>query len=248
MEVSSISRVISHPRNISLMVRLVRFHALIASRNLTWVWEFVTEQNAGRDNTYHNNAHMASVALACSELFQIEARHLPSDDIDLLLVAAMLHDFNHSGGALSDKENIALALEHGVDAIHENLVRQFGMMFVWIVTRLIRVTEFPFVYEPDTTLESILRDADALQSVEPNGVELIMEGLRTEMAAKFGRTPTHKEMAYGQIKFFDSLTLFTNTAKSIFAHARPHVEAAFLAYADVRENHVGLGEGVSVQG
>lgn len=210
------------------------FHSILKAHKLEWVWQFVIENNTGRKNTYHNNDHMLQVTRLAWELFHVDPDRdpgLPNCNLEVLLVACMLHDFNHSVGDLSDEENVALAIETGVEAIAGSLDNQFYDGFADRVISVLRVTQYPFVHRPENALQRIIRDADALQSFEPNGVTLIMEGLRMEMLATMGRVPTYKEMHEGQGKFIRGLELFTAAGEDIRTALIDKMLDACAAYA-----------------
>lgn len=236
MNLDSVSRVIGHPAAISALCEQAKFEAALTTHGVSWVWEFVQENNPGRDNPYHNNRHMMQVALRSLELYTLENiqdpdfEHAPT----LLFVAAMLHDFGHSAGVTSDEENI----EAAVAALHQiggTLEKQFYYGAVDHVERIIRVTQFPFVYVPELAEERIIRDADAMSSFCIDGPHQIIESLRSEMQA--GKEPISRtRMVEMQREFFPQIEYFTETAKKVYELANEAVMAAFEAYADFVEN------------
>jgi hypothetical protein len=64
------------------------------------------------ENDYHNNEHMINVFNNSMSLFNHykDEYKLPPYHKLLLGLAALFHDFDHSGGRLKDSENIELAL------------------------------------------------------------------------------------------------------------------------------------------
>ena len=64
------------------------------------------------ENDYHNNEHMINVFNNAMTLFEHykDEYELSLYDKLILGLAALFHDFNHSGGRLKDSENIELAL------------------------------------------------------------------------------------------------------------------------------------------
>ena len=98
---------------------------------------------------YHGTPHLLVVALAVLELAAGE--HLTADTTDLVLLAALFHDYDHAG-ATDDRVNIARAVAavrahcafHDVDRIAE----------------LVEATRFPHDGPSDDPLVAVVRDAD----------------------------------------------------------------------------------------
>lgn len=227
---------LNHPSYAALSRRDAFFRSILKQLKIEWVWQYVEENNSGRANTYHHNLHMQTMAVNCWTFFHIECADSANDSehsLAQLVIAACLHDMNHSGGEFDDEENIRRACE-AVEQIEGSLDKQFYSGFGRKVQGLIRVTQWPFVYIPKTRLQKILRDCDAMQAYEPDGVTAIMEGLRMEMLHKLGKVPTYEEMYEGQTKFMAGIEYYTDTAKDIIAVQKDRLIAAFKAYADMR--------------
>lgn len=225
---------LNHPGAAASTRRNALFNSILKQLKIEWVWQYVEENNGGRMNTYHHNLHMKTIAVNCWTFFHIECPELANDSehsLAKVVIAACLHDMNHSGGEFEDSVNIERAIA-AVEAIEGSLDKQFYDGFGYGVAELIRVTQYPFIRSPYTQLEKILRDTDALQAYEPDGVTAIMEGLRMEMLGKMGRVPTHQEMYEGQIKFMKGVEYFTDTAKDMVVCFGEKLYDAFKAYAE----------------
>jgi hypothetical protein len=236
-----------HPKAAAVVRREAFFNSILKSLDIEWVWQYVVENNIGRDNTYHNNLHMMTIAVNCWEFFYVECPDKANDDecsLAQLIVAACLHDMNHSGGEFDDEENIRRACE-AVDKIEGSLDKQFYHGFGRKVEGLIRITQYPFVYIPKTRLQKILRDCDAMQAYEPDGVEVILEGLRMEMRGRLGYVPTRVEMYEGQLKFMANIEYYTETAKSIITAFDDRLRRAFQAYVEATEGAQKVDEATS---
>lgn len=236
----SAALVMQYPLQSTIARASAHFQSILKVHNLEWVWQFVLENNTGCKNTYHNNEHMLQVTRLAWELFHVDLAFGPDkafrkNSLEILLVACMLHDFNHSGGELKDEENIILAIETGAEAIAGSLDNQFGDGFADRVIDTLRVTQYPFVHQPEDALQRIIRDADALQSFEPNGVTLVMESLRMEMLGVLGRIPTHQEMLDGQSKFINGLVLFTEAGEAIRTSMKQPMLDACAAYVGLTQ-------------
>ncbi|QBX06634.1 phosphohydrolase [Burkholderia phage BcepSaruman] len=133
-------------------------------------------------NPYHNVEHQLHVAYwahVCalnenSLLAKPSNRYLVESDIKALLLAAMFHDHNHSGGVENDLVNVQRAIQRVMsrdialimenEGIDKNKVRN-----------LIRVTCFhegEFRHVPKNLLEKSIRDADLMMVYTQSGADV----------------------------------------------------------------------------
>jgi len=233
-----LATVLSYPTNTQLAMNKIHFDQLLRGYDLTDVWNWIEENNIGVVNPYHNTQHMMTIALNGFRIYQTELL-LTGETQELyghvkVLVAGMLHDFNHSGGEHADDENIENAIHDGLNKIAGTLDAKFGEGFSDEVEQLIRCTEYPFVRMPHSLAAKALRDADLLQSIEPNGITLILEGLRSEMQVRFGKQISVQEMYEGQVKFLEAAELFTQTGQALWDASKQHMIEACRCYAEYR--------------
>lgn len=102
--------------------------------------EYLSMNNQS-DNPYHNNEHMIAVFNNCILLFDIYKNEykLSTNDKLHLGIAALFHDFNHSGGKLTDSENIEIAINEV-----ESYLKSINMSDILNdVKTLIEATEYP---------------------------------------------------------------------------------------------------------
>lgn len=208
--------------------------------NLEDIWQYVLDNNTGAINTYHNNEHMMAVAVRSVELLHMETsadKYEFTNQEEILMVAGMFHDMNHSGGEEEDEVNISIALA-ALDQVGGTLDSRFYAGFTENVERVIQVTQYPFVLDPEYLDEKIIRDADMLYSLEANGVRIIMEGLRSEMVHKFGNMPVRKNWYEMRLAFIDGIEIFTESAKQIWADGIEANNKAMAGYVDLMHNAV----------
>jgi len=94
------------------------------------------------------------------ELFDIYKKEygLKSGDKVNLGIAAIFHDFNHSGGKLKDNDNIMLALKGLKEYLHEeDMMDRYEE-----IASIIEATEFPHKDIDLDILQMIIRDADTM--------------------------------------------------------------------------------------
>lgn len=178
--------------------------------NLEPFYEFLTTFNTGNDLPYHNLYHAHCMLLNCYEA----AWHLgvPEGETRGLCVAALLHDFNHSGGHKPDSENIKAALEGLKIAQTYASSRLLGLdrFALEIASTSISVTQYPFIHEPTSLTQQIIRDADLMQAYEESEFRIVQQflGLKSEIEIAKKTTFTNAEFAAGMKKFQDAETVW----------------------------------------
>jgi hypothetical protein len=182
--------------------------------NLEPFYEFMVSFNKSNDLPYHNLYHSFCVFLNCYEGCYYEA--LEQEEARGLCAAALLHDFNHSGGRLVDSENIQLALqglEHAQIYASSKLLG-LSPLSLMIAQDSIQVTQFPFIYEPQSITQKIIRDADLMQPYEDDLEKMRDQflGLKVEMEIARKTTYTRHEFATGCKTFQDAQVWHTNWA------------------------------------
>lgn len=229
--------------SISNRVDEILFLLKIEQLGLKPMWDYICRSNGGRGNAYHNTEHMFGAAKLGWKIWEVEVAEnkLPDDSPDFrmvdVIVALLWHDFDHSGGRLSDAENIEdaiAAFDHFLDLpefaeINMKLGYYDGQAHS--VKDLIRVTEFPFVHEPRFLAEKIVRDADLLYSFADN-TGPILKGLYDELSTS-NRIPEDMvflDMIRGQTKFHNEVQLFTATGLAIHTDLKAEVVREQMSY------------------
>jgi predicted metal-dependent HD superfamily phosphohydrolase len=175
-------------------------------KTLQKAFEYIVKNNKSNHLPYHNITHLLTVlkysdAIAHGEGVYFDQR------MDLHL-AALFHDVNHSGGELSDEENIKNAKMSFLKFAEENKINPD---IVKSAIQIIEVTQYPYVH-PESQLnlkQKIIRDADMMQAFEYNWVNQVTMGLATEFKQSI------EEFVPKQRIFLESVTFRTKTAKSI---------------------------------
>lgn len=154
----------------------------------------VRDYNRAKELPYHNWYHTMCMVNRC--LDGANYHNLPYQSMRALFVAALFHDYNHSGGEEEDSINIFRATT-GLKNCGINRNIDF-----YEVEELIRVTEYPYVLPPVCIEQRIIRDADLMQGFFIETWEaMIIDGLREEMQVKLKAEITRREMCEGQIAF-----------------------------------------------
>lgn len=177
--------------------------------NITEALTWVNAHNSANELPYHNLYHTHCMVEKCVE--GANYHNLPYRSIQNLVVAALFHDFAHSGGHKDDAVNInnaILGFNSYEDRVRSNIdaneVRQF-----------IRITQYPYIEEPICIEQRIIRDADLMQSFRSTWKEMILDGLREEMSIKLKKELSLEEMAQGQVAFLKNVRPLSGWGKYV---------------------------------
>ncbi|MEK7599008.1 MAG: HD domain-containing protein [Patescibacteria group bacterium] len=145
-------------------------------------------------NPYHNFRHICHVLWLCyeaCEFYGIET--LSRRKMRNLLIAALFHDFDHTGKAGPDSVNIERAIAGLKKYISSEDQSEFED-----ISAIIRSTEYPYtVSNENLDLPSlIIRDADLSQAFNVAWIQQVVFGL----AAEWDKTPI--QILEMQAKFY----------------------------------------------
>lgn len=200
---------------------------------LSPVYDWFVDNNIANALPYHNRYHAECMMLNCHEGAKVAA--LSSVQTKALLLAALFHDGNHSGGTAPEAENIAQALAMVDNAVTAGLVRAEVALDV---QRLIRATEWPHSAVALDEAERIIRDADLLSMSTPCWFEHVFVGLRQELSHRMGPL-TPLEFCDVSQHFVDQLVLHSQWGlvqeKTLRATAQARMATARAACELTRE-------------
>lgn len=164
---------------------------IIENQNLSAFWKWILEHSTSLTLPYHNMRHTMEMMQLMLDIYN-KTHNSPDyynmsmseEDLYILMVSAMFHDFSHSGGILSDKENVEMAV-----ASMETCLRNFLMqsqeteMIIEECRNVIRATQYPYVIpDSDLTLrQRIIRECDILVVFFDDVIIQSITGLKTEM-------------------------------------------------------------------
>lgn len=158
------------------------------------------ESNTALNAPYHNLYHNLVVANGCLEGSRYYK--LSKDETNNLICAALFHDFNHSAGLETDDYNISESIKS-----FESWFDNQSNIDSNKVIEIISTTRYPYIKEPKTLSEKIIRDADLSQLFEIGRLEKTY----TELAKELGITS--KQGIEGTIKFIDEIKPYTEWFK-----------------------------------
>ena len=153
--------------------------SIMSKYDLWTIYEVAHVQgNASMYLPYHNTYHALSMVRDCYE----GARYAGLDEAPTraLLIAALCHDLNHSGGKLKDADNIRIACQGVQSLVSEGfLSAELGEE----VVDIIKVTEYPYTdVALDTEAKKIIRDADLCAMIGDSWIDHVIVGLPQELA------------------------------------------------------------------
>jgi len=133
---------------------------------ISQIYNYVMETNPSSDLPYHNNFHLDQVckfALLGADYYQ-----LSDNDKKLLAISALFHDYNHTGSGKNDDINIENAINAFIEFNNQD-IKKFKSFLTEDesnkVIDLIKATRYPYMTDPKTLLQQILRDSDFLQGM-----------------------------------------------------------------------------------
>lgn len=167
---------------------------------------------------YHNLVHARNVVEDAVLMFTNMCPNKFIDYGQLLLTAALLHDFGHTAGREKDDVNIAIACEAAKTisyTYHYNVPE---------LQELIQCTEYSgglFVTEPEDDISEALRDADIctiFHIYEPEGLSQY-EGLLTEINTSLireNKSPlTARQFMEGNTDFLKNAKYYTEAGNML---------------------------------
>jgi hypothetical protein len=185
----------------------LRLQTILATHQLLDPYGYVAERNPSNAFPYHNLHHTRCVLLNCAD--GADQMELPFEERRTLYLAALFHDFGHSGGRQKDAQNVGVA----IDALRAYCTKaRFLDDCLDAATRIIESTEFPPLADPVTLSEKIIRDADMMQIYMPRWREQIFGGLRNELEVATGKEISHSNMVRLQLRFMEGVKWHTSWA------------------------------------
>lgn len=184
-------------------ITLIRAKHLAKDLKLEKEFEYFNNYNKAAGLYYHNRYHSCWMMGKVADMADSHGLSLKSKTA--LVLAAMFHDFNHSGGIVSDEINVDTAVKALGIAAYDCFTDK---EIVGMAIPLIDVTEFPFIHQPVSIEQKIIRDADILQGCTEHFQKTIYIDLYMELLVK-NPGMTLIEFRLGQQKFLEGAEMFT---------------------------------------
>lgn len=166
--------------------------------------DYFRKNNLSNELPYHNEYHSYQMVLNCFE----GAQYIGVSnklEIKILLIAALFHDFNHSGGNLSDADNIKKAIAGLFTA--NDCYELLDADSLTKCIKCIEYTQYPYTSTAtESTLQCIIRDADLMSVYEETDAILLSQfhGLYSEICIQKPDL-TFNDFIEGNDKFLRSI-------------------------------------------
>lgn len=156
---------------------------------------------------YHNFRHMFHVLWNCHLACEYYENDLSLRERRNLLIAAMFHDFDHSGRMGNDDINIMIAIR-GL----RTHVMDIDRPHMYEIETMIEATQYPYTVSSDNIdlCAKILRDADVSQALSVAWIQQVVFGLAQEWKKPI------IEVLKIQAPFISSLRFNTDWAQKTF--------------------------------
>jgi hypothetical protein len=195
-------------------MRLKKFNEFLEIDNIFKQAKTYILENNLVENDYHNNEHMINVFNNTITLFNHykDECELTQENKLCLGLAALFHDFNHSGGELTDKENIELALV----ALKDFLDTINKLDLYDDIKNIIITTEFPHLDIDLDILQKIIRDADTMGGII-EGWQSVVKNLSSEYNKPL------EEFIPTQIKFLNIIKFNTDYCNELLKNNKEKI-------------------------
>jgi hypothetical protein len=138
------------------------------------------------NHPYHNFRHMLHVLWLCYQACRYYRNELSPCQMRILLIAALFHDFNHSGRPHPGKEDPdGINIETAIAGLRRYITPDDRALLPEIEV-VIEATHFPHqtASEKLDLLGKIIRDADLAQALSPAWIQQVVIGLAREWRVK----------------------------------------------------------------
>ena len=189
---------------------IIRNEEGVYEGNLIHYFQILFNHAQNLERPYHNFRHMTHVLWLCHKASQFYMNELTQRQRRNLLIAAIFHDFDHSGMFGNDDLNI----ERAIRALRKYL-DPIDTPHVSHIESLMRGTEYPYAIALENLdlAGKILRDADMGQTLSPAWIQQVVFGL----AAEWGKKPI--EILRLQEPFLRSMSFHTEWGQKMFPAA-----------------------------
>lgn len=166
---------------------------------------FLARSGSHMQNPYHNLHHEFSCVYWAHACAMNSKESGVTTNLNALILAALFHDHNHSGGRTSDLENIRRATSF-VGYRLQDLVSNSTLQNASSIIRCTEFTDGKFPHEPATFMHQCMRDADLMSIYSAEGRQLLI-GLGLEMGFNF--MSDHDKFIEQTSKFLTGACMYT---------------------------------------
>lgn len=169
---------------------------------------YLSENNLSNNLPYHNIQHLFDVYNMCLKIVNSDKKMRQYKNTQELFIACLFHDFNHSGGKLTDSENI----ENAINGVNQFLNSFDNIYDIEQIEYLIKCTEYPYTIKSEELddLGKIIRDSDMVYLLSDQSVIKLYTNLRNEF------NQTLEEFYQNQFKFLNNVSFYTDYCQNLW--------------------------------
>lgn len=195
------------PKRTETLLTIIRNDDSLYAGNLTHYYRIVVDCAQNLQHPYHNFRHMFHVLWMCYQACKFYRNKLDPRHMRILLIAALFHDFDHTGMSGDDDLNIARAIRGLSRHILSSDKPDYGAIIA-----AMRATQYPHVIATNKLdlCGMILREADMSQALDSAWIQQVVFGLADEWRMK----PI--DMLRRQESFLKTLSFRTDWARHQF--------------------------------
>lgn len=198
---------------------------------IRFTFDYITENNKGSKNPYHNTYHLLYVynySILLYNRYKEQYKLTEQDKINLSL-ASLFHDFDHLGNKdIDDKINIKNAISGFLFYINTNNIEM--NIDEGKVIDLISSTCYPYNNDEIGILEKILRDADTIGGLTDDWF-IVISSLSDEYNI------TMSKMIENQLKFIDNKKYYLPYSQNILSENKDKIKIKLInLYNNIKNN------------
>ncbi len=225
-----------------------RWNVYLEGTELNPLIRTIAQHNPSANAPYHNTDHMVAVAKTAHILLRhTEAaglRVIDSTDRLVVVLAALIHDFDHSTRSDAARPNIAQAIAGGLPLLEPYLASHVQRPNAAAqITALVEATYYPkeghgplpptpagWTQEQFQEAAMILRDADILSALLPESQRNTVLGLRIELSQDLPQPPALDKWVGDNCLFHSKQRQHTASGRWFF---RQRAAIAFRNWSDL---------------
>ena len=136
---------------------------------LRLIFNYTIQNNSSIVAPYHNQIHIMNMCNTITEIY-LNDKKISEREYELLLIAALFHDINHSQGKLSDIENVKIAIVEFKKFIDHYMNLKLEQYEIDNIIDLIKITQYPYINDTESESQKIMRDSDLSQIFNYNNL------------------------------------------------------------------------------
>lgn len=168
--------------------------------------KYLSEYNSANHLSYHGIDHLFRVFTCAVDIFEYDDELDKSKELEVYL-ACLFHDIGHSGGVLTDDENVDISIKEFTLFWYKN-IHTLDIDFQYVL-KLIECTKYPYKV-PTENLDvygKIMRDVDMSYMLDNQGIVKNYTGLRNEFKMSFEEFTNLQDNFINHLKFYSKFCI-----------------------------------------